>query len=287
MNLESWLIFTKERLSLFFYALLTGGFTLTAKALAQGSWDWEFVLSFLGLMIFFVELRLMDEFNNYKKDLIAYPQRPLPRGLLQPEALQKAISWGLIIMLIYGVSLCLLSNEAGLSYILILFYLYFIYKEFFLGEGFSNSPLLYTTSRQIIVVGLMAFVTACFDASMTYSLSTYLAGLLIFGCSCTYEVCQRMNPQEHPVLKNYVQTYSTKTIGLLIGILQLISWGAAFLLHQQISLFGLIAGSSLLLLGWILFLIDEKRFKIVASASAIALFISLYIIPLQLWITGG
>lgn len=287
MNFKPWLTFTKERLPLLSYALLVGGFTLTGKALTQGNWGWEFWLSFIGLMIFFIELRLMDEFKDYKKDLIAHPQRPLPRGLIKPESLQKVISWGLMFMLTYGVSLCLLSNEAGISYILILFYLYLMYKEFFLGEGFANSPLLYAASHQIIIVGLTVFATACFNAMAVYDPVVYLAGFVVLGCFFTYEVCRKMDPQAHPLLKTYLQVYGTKKVGLLLCILQLISWTAAFLLHQQISLFGLIAGSALLLLSWILFVMDEKKFKAVEGAGTFTLLISLYIIPLQFWITGG
>ena len=42
-------------------------------------------------MLFFAELRLMDELKDYEKDLIAHPERPLPRGLLSREEVRAAV----------------------------------------------------------------------------------------------------------------------------------------------------------------------------------------------------
>ena len=80
-----WLIYSKERFPLVTYLLLVGGITLSAQLLHSSAIDWKgFGVASVALLLFFAELRLMDELKDYEKDKIAHPGRPLPRGLVSP-----------------------------------------------------------------------------------------------------------------------------------------------------------------------------------------------------------
>ena len=98
-----------------------------------------FMLSLLGTLLFFFELRLMDELKDYDKDKIANPGRPLPRGLLTPGQVKTAIRnilWGMI-----GFSFLLfaaLNVYAGICYFLLTGYLFLMYKEFFISKWLNN-----------------------------------------------------------------------------------------------------------------------------------------------------
>ena len=79
-----WLIYIKERFPLPVYLLLSVGMAWNGLLALQAQPD--LVSRLLGptmILLFFFCLRLMDEVKDYKKDLSAHPERPLPRGLVK------------------------------------------------------------------------------------------------------------------------------------------------------------------------------------------------------------
>ncbi|WP_374075064.1 hypothetical protein [Bdellovibrio bacteriovorus] len=285
--MTAWLKFIKERLPLASYALIVGGFVMTAKALTQTAWSWDLLIPFVGLMLFFIELRLMDELKDYSKDVVAHPQRPLPRGLVSVPAMKIVVNGGLAVMLLFAGVSFLQGSVPGICYALIVLYLYLMYKEFFVGESLANKPFLYACTHQIIIVLLLVYAAATLQAEAASAAVSYLAGFVILGCFFTYEVARKMDPKAHPILKTYLSVYGKKGVAFILIFLQAVSWSAALLMQEHVVLFGLIAGSALLLLSWMAFMTNESKFKLVEVAGTLCLLISLYIIPLSLWLTRG
>nr|WP_295899508.1 UbiA family prenyltransferase [uncultured Bdellovibrio sp.] len=285
--MTAWLSFIKERLPLASYALIVGGFVMTAKAVTQTPWTWELLIPFVGLFFFFIELRLMDELKDYSKDVVAHPQRPLPRGLISVSAMKKVVNAGLVVMWVFAGLSFLLNSASAISYALTVLYLYLMYKEFFVGESLANKPFLYACTHQIIIVLLLVYAAASLNPEAIHSDLAYLAGFVILGCFFTYEVARKMDPKAHPILKTYLSVYGKKGVTVILIFLQLVSWIAAILMKEQVVLFGLIAGSALLFLSWFAFMTNEAKFKLVETAGTLCLLISLYVIPLSLWLTRG
>ena len=103
----------------------------------------------------------MDEFKDYRKDLIAHPERPLPRGVLTLKQVQSAIGWQLGMMVAFSILVMVAFNVlAGLLSLFYTAYLWLMYKEFYIGERLSRNPLAYAISHQIIVVPICLFTVA-------------------------------------------------------------------------------------------------------------------------------
>ncbi len=285
--MKAWLQFTKERLPLVSYALIVGGFVLSAKALTQSPWSLELLVPFIGLMLFFIELRLMDELKDYAKDVIAHPQRPLPRGLVRVESVKKAVNALLLLMIAFAIGSLAASYVATIFYGAIILYLYLMYKEFFIGEGLAQRPFLYACTHQIVIVLLLAYAAVALLAPAFTWPTTYQIGFLILGCFFTYEVCRKMDPKAHPILKTYLSVYGKKGVSLILIFIQAVSWTAAFMMGEKVILLGLMLGSLLLLLSWLLFWTDESKYKWVEATGTLSLLISLYIVPFGYWLTRG
>ena len=113
--MAGWIIFIKERIPLPVYALLSGGLAASGMALQQAWMIKPFAVSFIGLLLFFVVLRLMDEYKDYEKDQIAYPERPLPRGIVSKAQVLKSIYLGAGAMLVYAaLNFLFVSVMAGM-----------------------------------------------------------------------------------------------------------------------------------------------------------------------------
>ncbi|NCA18046.1 MAG: hypothetical protein EBS90_13565, partial [Betaproteobacteria bacterium] len=103
-----WLKYVKERFPLVTYLLLSGAMCWSGASLfmvSPFSAHIQTTLSMLGILLFFFELRLMDEWKDFEKDKVAHPARPLPRGLIQPREVRIGIGTGIALMLAFTVLL--------------------------------------------------------------------------------------------------------------------------------------------------------------------------------------
>ena len=84
-----WWIYQKERFPLAAYIPLIGAFSFCAVSL---SWmlrgqtglppTGALIVAFIGCLLFFLQLRIADEFKDFAEDARYRPYRPVPRGLV-------------------------------------------------------------------------------------------------------------------------------------------------------------------------------------------------------------
>ncbi len=217
--MSAWFTYIKERFPLPVYFLLCGGIMMSSSRLTNSPvLSASALITFLGLMMFFAELRLMDEFKDYKKDLIAHPQRPLPRGLLQVSQVKNVIHILLVLMLIFAlVSGVVLNVSSGFAYALVTLYLYGMFREFFVSEWLETRMILYAISHQVILLGLVGFSVSSFDESSLWSREAILYGCVVLGTFFNYEVGRKLDPKALPILRTYRVVYGeTKTFILML-----------------------------------------------------------------------
>ena len=89
--MEKWLQFFKERTPVLSYLLITLGPVSSGHVLGGEVKAHSPLISFIGFFLFFIVLRMMDEYKDYEKDILAHPTRPLPRGLIPLPKFNKAI----------------------------------------------------------------------------------------------------------------------------------------------------------------------------------------------------
>ncbi|NDD92195.1 hypothetical protein EBZ37_08930 [bacterium] len=211
----------KERFPLSTYLVLVGAMISSGAFLFSSSLKTDvapWFLSGAGLLLFFFELRLMDEYKDFSKDQIAHPTRPLPRGLLSHSQVRLAIFLGLVVMTFFSASISALGySSAAKIYLVCTIYLALMFKEFFLSSFIGERPFLYGVTHQVVLIPLMAFPVSVFSPEMVLSEKTLFLGITALGGFFTYELCRKLDPGAHPILKTYPQVYGIP--GTLLRIL--------------------------------------------------------------------
>lgn len=270
-----WLTYVKERFPLPVYALLVGGIACSAQIVAAGSIrPLPIALAIVGLFVFFAELRLMDEYKDYAKDVVAHPTRPLPRGVLARDEVRTVINGGLVLMAGYAVVVGAVSNlAAGGAYAVVVVHLWLMYKEFYVGAWLSARPLLYAFTHQLIVFPLAGFAALAARGESLSDPAMYVYATSVLGAFFAYEVARKLDPAAHPVLKTYLSVYGPVGTGALVVALSLVAAYADFADHLYLLGWPAIAA---LFLTLPLLVLRPEKFKIVEALATLSLVVHLW-----------
>ncbi|MBX3039316.1 MAG: hypothetical protein KF789_01250 [Bdellovibrionaceae bacterium] len=235
----AWLVFIRERLPIPAYGLLAGGLALSGWALSNEAFDWKVLLGFVLIALFFAELRMMDELKDFKKDQIANPTRPLPRGVLKPIQVERAIRLLAIIMAIAALILFSFSPTAGLLYGVVTIYLWLMFREFYIGSWLEQRMFLYGLSHQVILIPLSLFSfslhsTADIISADLYNSAGFDWALMVLGSFFGYEVCRKLDPKAHPMLRTYLHVYGAPKSGLIIIATAFVALAGAMMLADSL-----------------------------------------------------
>ena len=278
-----WLTYVKERFSIPVHLILVSGLSATGVA-ASHEWKWPpFVIAFVCFMIFFFQLRLMDEFKDYDKDRTAHPKRPLPRGLLKPAAVRKVIlGIQLLLFVLAGIQIAIPERQlGGLVFTGVVAYLWLMYKEFYVGHRLARYPFWYAVTHQLILFPMLAYPTALIQPDRFTHVETWLAGLVVFGAFFSYEICRKLNPKAHPILKTYLSLHGPIWVATVVTAFSLLSiYGSVRLdLH-----FGIAANEALVALTWGLLMVNAHLYKWVELAATFNLVVQIWVVPIYLYL---
>ncbi len=160
-----WWIYQKERFPLVAYGPLIAAFSFAAvgySALARGSASWpgwrQTAVAFVTSLLFFLQLRLADEFKDFEDDSRHRPYRPVPRGLITLREL--ALVWagciGLQLLLALWLSTRLLPLLA-ITWV----YLLLMSKEFFFPNWLKRHAVIYMVTHMVITPLIFLYASAC------------------------------------------------------------------------------------------------------------------------------
>lgn len=159
-----WWIYLQERFPLFAHGPLIMAFSLSAmsySALLRGS---DVVkpaaapVAFVTALLFFLQLRIADEFKDAEEDARYRPYRPVPRGLVT----LRELGW-----LGIGAAIVQLAGSLWLKPRLVLLlclawvYLALMSKEFFVRQWLKRRPLVYMLSHMVVIPIFDLYATAC------------------------------------------------------------------------------------------------------------------------------
>jgi len=117
----------------------------------------SYLVAFSSSLIFFLQLRIADEFKDFDEDLRYRPYRPVPRGLIRLRELGGVFAIGALVQL--ALALWLEPRLLGLLFITWL-YLAGMSKEFFVGEWLKGRHLLYMVSHMAIMPLIDLYATS-------------------------------------------------------------------------------------------------------------------------------
>jgi 4-hydroxybenzoate polyprenyltransferase len=276
--MAAWLTYLKERFPLPVYVPLVGGFCASGALLGGGRLAaLPLAVSFIGLMLFFALLRLMDELKDYGKDQIAHPDRPLPRGLLSTAQVEHTIRLGAVAMLAWGLCAAVLTHtSAGDAYLLVTAYLWLMYREFYCGPWLEQRPLLYALTHQLILLPICYFCVLVFQPDLlTDPLPLYFS-LCSLGAFLVYEVCRKLDPDAHPVLRTYLSVYGRSGTFIIVLLATLVAGAGAWALDLHRVLLPV---EAVLLLSLTVLWLRPAAYKIPEGLAGLSLLVHLWAIP--------
>ena len=160
-----WLVYQRERFPLLAHGPLVAAFSASAvcfSSLVRGNvaWPalWPVTVAFLTSLLFFLQLRIADEFKDAADDARCRPYRPVPRGLVTLGELG-------VVAMASGVAqlLLALSLDRSLIWFLLLAWAYMalMSREFFAADWLKRRPLAYLAAHMMIVPLIDLYATAC------------------------------------------------------------------------------------------------------------------------------
>lgn len=163
--LARWWIYQRERFPLATHIPLIAAFsfcTLTFSMLARGVVAVPplkaIIVAFVTALLFFLEMRIADEFKDADEDARYRPYRPVPRGLITLREL------GVVAVVAGAVqaSLALWLAPALLPFLLGTWaYLGLMCREFFVRDWLKAHPATYMWSHMLILPLIDLYGTAC------------------------------------------------------------------------------------------------------------------------------
>jgi len=154
MNLKKWWVYQKERFPVFAHGVLILSFSFCAVSYSShlGGRGWpdyrSVIIAFVSSFLFFLQLRIADEFKDKEEDAKFRPYRPVPRGLVSLKDLGvlfflcALIQMSLAIYWKYQIIIWLLVAWAylgGMSF------------EFGCRNWLKQRPILYLLSHMLIM----------------------------------------------------------------------------------------------------------------------------------------
>lgn len=225
-------------------------------------------------MIFFAVLRMMDELKDYEKDLVAHPERPLPRGVLKPAQVETAIHSIVGFMVAFGVAVLFLNNvHSGVLYLATTLYLWLMYKEFYTGGGLANIAWLYGTTHQLVIVLLCLYAVTVARPDLIIDPLAWAWSFSVLGSFFCYEICRKLDPDAHPILKTYLHMYRPGGTIFFVLCTSLVAFIADWYLGLAWLLWPF---QALVVFTLPLVKMKPKRYKIVEGATVLGLLIHLW-----------
>jgi 4-hydroxybenzoate polyprenyltransferase len=160
-----WWIYQKERFPVFAHGLLILAFSSSAVSFSwllrtEGGWPaWRSATAaFVTCFLFFLQLRIADEFKDFEEDSQFRPYRPVPRGLIALHELRWLFILSAIVQLTFALWL-----SPRMVFLLLVPWIYLsgMSKEFFVRDWLKARPITYLWTHMLIMPLVDLYATGC------------------------------------------------------------------------------------------------------------------------------
>jgi 4-hydroxybenzoate polyprenyltransferase len=140
------------------FSFCTLSFSAMARGHVQVPSTKAIVVAFATAFIFFLQLRIADEFKDFEDDSRYRPYRPVPRGLISLRELGVVAVAGGVLQFV----LALWLSPALLPFLLLVWaYLGLMSREFFVSGWLKAHPITYMWTHMLILPLIDLYGTAC------------------------------------------------------------------------------------------------------------------------------
>ncbi len=163
-GIARWWIYQRERFPVAGHGLLIAAFSISAvcfSALSRGAGlpgPAAVAVAFASSFLFFLLLRITDEFKDAEEDAAHRPYRPVPRGLVSFHELRILAGAAMLAQAVLA-----LLYDPGMLILLFLVwgYLLLMTYEFFVPSALKRHPVHYLWTHMLIMPLIDFYVTAC------------------------------------------------------------------------------------------------------------------------------
>ncbi len=207
-----WWIYQQTRFPILIYGPLVAtlsfsclGFSSLTRGNAAVPGTSTALVAFASSFLFFLQLRIADEFKDYEEDLRYRSYRPVPRGLVTLGELRFIGIAGALVQV--GLSVWL---DRSMVWLLAAVWLYLglMSKEFFVREWLRARPFTYLWTHMLILPLIVLYITACdwLVAGATPSVDLFWLLLAGFFNGIVIEIGRKIRTPEDE--EPGVETYS-------------------------------------------------------------------------------
>lgn len=289
-----WWTYQKERFPLLKHGLLVIAFSTSAIAfsalLCDVTPDWRaFLTAFITVFLFFLQLRIADEFKDAEEDAQYRPYRAVPRGLIKLSELRIVFISAALVQLL----LTLWLDPRLIILLLVTWaYLALMSVEFFAREWLKSRHITYLWSHMLIMPLVDLFATSCLW--LPHDAAPSKAGLLFFLIASFFngiviEIGRKLRQpnKEQEGVPTYSKLWGLQKASFYWAVCLTIT--ATFGIIASTYIGFLIPTLCLLspVLGWAWYTVsnyqntNNSRFELIAGIWTLILYLSLGIIPLS------
>lgn len=296
---QRWWIYQSERFPLAAHAPLIAAFSFCAvsysrmlrtESVSLPAWP-ALVVAFVTCLLFFLQLRIADEFKDFEEDSQFRPYRPVPRGLVSLREL------GWLFVLVGAVQLaaaCWLAPRLALLLLLPWLYLAAMSKEFFVRDWLKARPITYLWTHMLIMPLVDFYATGCDWLALGVTPPTGLGWFLAasFCNGVVIEVGRKLRApaDEEKGVNTYTALWgiprATFVWLAMIAATALCAWQAGKAIAFALPVAGILGGL-LVLAAAVVFRFRRapaagkgKRFEVLSGIWTLALYLSLGALPL-------
>ncbi len=187
---------------------------------------------FAVIFLVLLHIRIFDEHKDYDKDLLAYPERVLSKGLITLKDLRILLY--ITVGLEIGFSLYLGMTQSVL-WLIIMAWSLLMFVEFFVPEFLNRRMGLYLLTHQLIVPLVLIYgFSICYDLSAVNSGDSLSILLFLSGSMCatiTYEIARKTwsSDRENENADSYTKVWGIGK-SIIVNQLNAIISGVCFVL---------------------------------------------------------
>jgi len=205
-----WRLYFRERFPLPLHApviAVFSGSSFTYSWAVQGRRGLPVALAlavaFAVVLLFFLQLRILDEFKDFADDLRFRPYRPVPRGVVTLRSLGRL---GLVAAAIQAVASALLGAHVLAALVVVWAYSGLMAVEFFASAWLKARPLAYLASHMVVVPLIVGYVATCAGAR-AMAVPLLWLGAMSYMSFCVFEIGRKIRAPADE--QQGVETYST------------------------------------------------------------------------------
>ncbi len=189
------------------------------------------VISAVAVTCLFLLLRILDEHKDDAYDQRVHPERVLQRGLIKLSDLRKMGYFSLLFMLAVSWNTGLPSL---LSLLIMLVWVWLMYKEFFVEDWLKEHLLIYGISHSLVLFFLSLWIVTLSVPVVILNNQLFALMVFIFLFAMGYELTRKAKGRDEVKAgeQSYTEVMSPSTVAVMIFSVAL----TALMLHIYLML---------------------------------------------------